>query len=81
VVAVDLVGPMPQSAKANNWILVLMDHFTRWANALATPDTPVPTVAKPWIRVCFVTLVYSSRFTAWSVPAITLLVKSQAWTL
>jgi len=41
-VAVDLVGLMPLSAKGNTWILVLMDHFTRWADALAIPDASAP---------------------------------------
>jgi len=47
VVAVNLVGPMPSTPRGNSWILVLIDHFTRWADALAIPDTSVPTVA--WV--------------------------------
>jgi len=38
VVAVDLVRPMPITPRGNSWILVLTDHFTRWADALAIPD-------------------------------------------
>ena len=34
-VAVDLVGPMPETNRGNRWILVLTDHFTRWQDALA----------------------------------------------
>jgi len=45
VVAVDLVGPMPVTPKDNNWILMLTDHFNRWADALAIPDVSAPTVA------------------------------------
>jgi len=45
VVAVDLVGPMPMTPRENSWILVLTDHFTRWADALAIPDASAPTVA------------------------------------
>jgi len=45
VVAVDLVGPMPMTPRGNSWILVLTDHFTRWAGALAIPDASAPTVA------------------------------------
>jgi len=45
VVTVDLVGPMPTTVRGNNWILVLTDHFTRWADALAIPDTSAPSVA------------------------------------
>ena len=46
VVAVDLVGPMPVSARGNSWILVLTDHFTRWSDAIAIPDATAPTVAR-----------------------------------
>jgi len=46
VVAVDLVGPMPPTPRGNSWILVLTDHFTRWANAQAIPDTSAITVAR-----------------------------------
>ena len=44
-VAVDLVGPMPETTKGNSWILVLVDHFTRWQDALAIPDATAPVVA------------------------------------
>jgi len=46
VVAVDLVGPMPLFTRGNTWILVLTNHFTRWADALAIPDASAPTVAR-----------------------------------
>ena len=44
-VAVDLVGPMPETARENRWILVLVKHFTRWQDALAIPDATAPVVA------------------------------------
>jgi len=46
VVAVDLEGSMPMSVRGNNWKLVLTDHFTRWANALAIPDASATMVAR-----------------------------------
>jgi len=46
IVAVDLVGPMPLSTRGNTWILVLTEHFTRWADALVIPDATAPTVAR-----------------------------------
>jgi len=46
VVAVNLVGPMPTTARGNNWILVLTDHFTRWADALIIPVASAPLVAR-----------------------------------
>jgi len=36
---------MPLSAEGNTWILVLTNHFTRWADALAIPETSAPTIA------------------------------------
>ena len=44
-VAVDLVGPMPETTRGNRWILVLTDHFTRWQDAIALPDATAPVVA------------------------------------
>jgi len=46
VVTVNLVGPMPITPRGNRWILVLTDHFTRWADALAISDASAPTVAR-----------------------------------
>ena len=43
--AVDLVGSMPETSRGNKWILVLVDHFTRWQEALAIPDATAPVVA------------------------------------
>ena len=40
-VAVDLAGPMPETSR----ILVLMDHFTRWQDAIALPNATAETVA------------------------------------
>jgi len=45
-VVVDVVGPYPSSARGDTWILVLTDHFTRWADVLAIPDASAPTVAR-----------------------------------
>ena len=43
--AVDLVGPMPETRAGNRWILVITDHFTRWQDAIAVPDATAPVVA------------------------------------
>jgi len=72
VVAVDLVGPMPTSKRDNNEILVLTDHFTRWADALAIPDASAPTVAGPWIRTCSVISACRSKYTLIRVPSFSL---------
>ena len=43
--AVDLVGPMPETGAGNRLILVITDHFTRWQDAIAVPDATAPVVA------------------------------------
>jgi len=35
---------MPMSEKGSNWLLVLTDHFTSWAEALVIPDVSAHTV-------------------------------------
>ena len=45
ILAIDLVGPMPETNKGNRWILVLVEHFTRWQDALAIPDATAAVVA------------------------------------
>lgn len=44
-VAVDLVGPLPETPRHHRWILVIMDHFTRWQDAIPLVDATAPTVA------------------------------------
>jgi transposase InsO family protein len=42
----DFIGRLPTSKKGNRWILVAVDHFTRWPVAIATPDATTATVAR-----------------------------------
>ena len=35
MVAVDIVGPFPESQTGNNHILIITDYFTRWMEAYA----------------------------------------------
>jgi len=37
---------MPKSERGNNWILVLTNYLTQWADALAIPDVSAPTMAR-----------------------------------
>ncbi|BHF85374.1 hypothetical protein SprV_1002853800 [Sparganum proliferum] len=45
-VAVDLVGPIAPSARGNRFILVMVDCFTKMAEAVPLPDASVSTVAR-----------------------------------
>jgi len=44
-VAVDILGPFPDSPSGNRYILAAMDYFTRWAEAYAIPNQEAATVA------------------------------------
>ena len=34
----DHIGPLPEIRRENKNILVVVDHFTKWCEAFATPD-------------------------------------------
>ena len=44
--AIDLVGPLPETARRNKWILTVTDHFTRWQEAFPIVDATMPTIAE-----------------------------------
>ena len=52
-VAVDIMGPLPESDSGNSYILVVGDYFTRWMEAYAIPDQEAITVAKKLVDECF----------------------------
>jgi transposase InsO family protein len=41
----DYMGPLPETSHGNKHILVVVDHFTKWCEAFATPDQKASTVA------------------------------------
>lgn len=43
--AMDYMGPLPETTRGNKHILVVVDHFTKWCEAFATPDQKASTVA------------------------------------
>ena len=45
-VALDLLGPVPQTYSGNKYLLVVTDYFTRYAEAYAIPDIEAKTVAE-----------------------------------
>ena len=56
--AVDLVSPMPETAKKNRWILIPVDHFTKSHDALAIPDITVSVAASTFAEqvLCYKSL-------------------------
>ena len=45
-VALDILGPLPESEKSNKYILVVADYYTKWTEAYAIPNQEAETVAK-----------------------------------
>jgi transposase InsO family protein len=46
MMGVDFVGPFQTTGRGNKYILVFVDHFTRWAETFATTDMTATTVAQ-----------------------------------
>ena len=49
-VGIDLIGPLPVTEKGNRYLLVIVDYFTRWAEAFPLPDQQAETVAKTFVH-------------------------------
>ena len=45
VVGIDILGPLPRSAKSNVYIVVMVDRFSRWPELEAVSDITAETVA------------------------------------
>ena len=44
--SVDITGPHPRSSRSNQYILTLVDHFYKWAEAIPLRNHTAPTVAR-----------------------------------
>ena len=53
VIAVDIMGPLPESNNKNSYILVVGDYFTRWMAAFAIHDQEAATVAQKLVDEVF----------------------------
>ena len=49
-VAIDVLGPLPESSSGNRYLLVLMDYFTKWPEAYALPNQEATTVATAMLQ-------------------------------
>ena len=44
MVAIDVIGPLPETDKGNKYIVTLMDYYTKWPEAYATKDQKASTI-------------------------------------
>jgi hypothetical protein len=44
-IGIDIVGPLPKTARKNRYIVVAMDYLTKWPEARAIPDMTAKSVA------------------------------------
>lgn len=51
--AVDIMGLFPHTDKGKHYVLVAMDHFTKWPEAYAIPNEEVETVADALVEGVF----------------------------
>ena len=48
--ALDVMGPLPCTPRQNKYILVVMDYFTKWGEAVALEDQKAETVARALVE-------------------------------
>jgi hypothetical protein len=48
-VAVDLLGPLPETQDGSKYILVICDCFTKWTEAIPVPNQEAETVARAFV--------------------------------
>ena len=53
IMAVDLVGPLPESEGGNSYIMVVGDYFSRWMEAIPIPNQEACTVANKLVDEVF----------------------------
>ena len=56
VMAVDIVGPLPESNRENSYIMVVGDYFIRWMEAFPIPNQEAATIAEKLIDEMFLWL-------------------------
>lgn len=50
IVGMDLIGPLPLTKEGKRYILVITDHFTKWAEAIALRDATGEMIAKSFVK-------------------------------
>ena len=49
-IAMDIIGPLPRTARDNRYIITVVDHFTKHAEAYALQDLEAATVARVFLN-------------------------------
>ena len=49
-VVVDMLGPFPITERGNKYIILFFDSFTKWCEAVATPDIKAERVARHFVQ-------------------------------
>ena len=62
--AIDILGPLPETPRKNNFILVVSDYFTKWTESYAIPNQEAVTVAEKLVSEFICRLAYPVNFTA-----------------
>ena len=52
-VSVDVTGPHPKSTRGNRFIITVVDHFTKWAEAIPVANHTAPVVARALMNHVF----------------------------
>ncbi len=47
--AMDIMGPLPVTARGNQYVLVMSDHFTKWVEAVPMANQCADTVARAFV--------------------------------
>ena len=55
-VAIDILGPLPETYQGNKYILIAMDYFSKWPEAYALPSQEAVTVADVLVSLASCTL-------------------------
>ena len=45
-IAIDILGPLPETPRKNKFVLVVTDYFTRWTESYPIPNQEATTVAE-----------------------------------
>ncbi len=50
--AIDILGPLPETEEGNKYIAIVADYFTKWVEAYPLPNQEATTIAEALVREC-----------------------------